>query len=214
MQENDSEYCSKSTLKLSGWTEVMIDRFLSTPDKEVPNPYYKSAAPMKLYKLSRVEAIESSQEFIDFKEKGKPRQEASEKAIKTKTVNLLTKVSQMDIFITRKNFEDIVKDAVDSYNTFKSNMAMEREDFDYQQASINSDKQFLNRITVNFLRYRCTPYERMLDRITGKVGKKEAYALLNQRIFNKIAEMYPELKSECATQLEQRIMGNIENGNN
>lgn len=201
------EFCSKATLKLRGWTDGAIERFLDTPDKEAPNPHYKSVAPMKLYKLSRVEETEHSQEFLHFKAQSKPRLEASKKAVKTKRENLLHKVARLEIHIQRKNFEDIIVDAVESYNNFKSNMAMERGDFDYQPATINSGKEFLNRITVNFLRHRCSSYERILDNIEGKVGKKEAYALLNQKIFQRITEIYPELKEECEKQLAEKIMG-------
>lgn len=204
------EFCSKSTLKLRGWTEMAIERFLGTHDKEAPNPYYKSAPPMKLYLLSRAESIESSPEYLCFKTKSKSRQESSQKALKTKRHNLLRKVAKMEIFIQRKNIEDTIHDAVKSYNDFKSNMACERGDFDYQPASTNSDKEFLTRITVNFLRHRCSQYEKILDRIAGKVGKNEAYALLNERIFKQIAQMYPELTEECDRQLSEKIIGIME----
>lgn len=200
------EFCSKSGLKHRGWTDTATERFLGEHDKEAVNPHYKCAAPMKLYKLSRVEQIEQSQAFLHFKAQSKHRLEASKKALKTKRSNLIEKVAAMEIFIQRKNFEEIIKDAVNSYNNFKSNCADERGDFDYQPASINSDKAFLTRITVNYLRHRCSPYEQILDRISGKVGKQEAYALLNQKIFQRISEMFPELKEECEKQLSEKIM--------
>ena len=202
------EFCSKSGLKHRGWTDVAIERFLGTHDKEAENPHYKSAPPMKLYKLIRVESIEASQDYLCFKTKSKSRCESSQKALTTKRHNLLRKVAKMEIFIQRKHIEEIFEDAVESYNNFKSNMACEREDFDYVPASINSDRSFLHRITVNFLRHRCSPYETILDRISGKVGKQEAYALLNERIFKQIAGMYPELEEECDRQLAEKIMEN------
>lgn len=207
ISSNEPEFCAKSTLKQRGWTDTAIERFLGDHDKEVPNPYYKSAAPMKLYKLSRVEEAEQSQAFLHFKAQSKPRQEASQKALTTKRKNLLRKVTEMEIYIQRKNLEDIITDAVKAYNSFKSCMADERGDFDYQQATVNSDKEFLNRITVNYLRHRCSPYEKILDKIEGKVGTKEAYTLLNEKIFQKIGETFPELKAECDRQLEEKIMG-------
>lgn len=199
------EYISRAALRRRGWTDSAISLFLGIHDKEVPNPHYKSSAPMKLFKLGRVEHIEASIEYQRYKYKSKPRLEASQKAIKTKMGNLLAKVAQIEIYLHRKNFEDIQQDAINSYNEFKSNMASEREDFDYRHASNTSDREFLNRITVNYLRHRCSPYERMLDKIAGKVGKHEAYALLNQRIFHKIGDMYPELKGECDKQLAEKI---------
>ena len=203
---NQPDHCCKSTLKERGWTDRAIERFLKQPDKEVPNPYYKSSPPMKLYKLSRVEFIEASDDFKGFQARNQKRLDATRKGMKTKLERLLNTVASMEIFIERKHFEDVILEAIESYNGFKGSMSADKEDFDYQPASIESDQQFLHRITVNYLRHRCTPYERALDKIKGKVGKREAYALLNQMIYNKISELYPLLTHECNSQLEEKIM--------
>jgi hypothetical protein len=46
-------------LKQRGWTAALIKKFLDPPDATRPNPHYKSAAPMRLYMATRVEAVES-----------------------------------------------------------------------------------------------------------------------------------------------------------
>jgi hypothetical protein len=48
------------TLKARGWTETLIRQYLGAPDSSCPNPYYRSAAPMRLYARARVEAVEAS----------------------------------------------------------------------------------------------------------------------------------------------------------
>lgn len=56
-------------LRERGWTEAMIRDVLGKPDRYVDNPHYKSAAPMRLWRLQRVEAIEATPEFAGRKER-------------------------------------------------------------------------------------------------------------------------------------------------
>ena len=56
-------------LKERGWTEAMIRALLGGPDLYADNPNYKSAAPMRLWRLQRAEAIEATPEFAVRKER-------------------------------------------------------------------------------------------------------------------------------------------------
>ena len=206
------DHCSHSTLLRRGWTEAGIRRFLISPDKTVPNPHYSSGADMKLYLLSRVESIEQSTEYKSFCETNKKRREGSANAIRTKRGKLLHRVAGWNIYIPRQNLSDVIQEAISSYNGRKADRS--DEGFIYEPASIQSGKEFLYRITVNFLRHRCSSYERQLVEIAGKVGTKEAYILLNQNIFKKISQVYPELQSECDRQLEDKIRLQLEAANN
>ena len=57
------KYMAKCSLKRRGWTKKMINDFYPTPSLEVPNPHYRNAASMKLYKISKVEGIEQTEPF-------------------------------------------------------------------------------------------------------------------------------------------------------
>jgi hypothetical protein len=197
------EHCSHSGLLHRGWTDAAIVKFLKAPDKEVPNPYYRKSPPMKLYSLERVEAVEKSTEYQEFYTHNKTRRDASAKAVKTKREKLLKQVARWEIYIHPRHLEEVVRDAVTTFNSYRPDRS--DEGFSYEPARTDSDKEFLNRITVNFLRHQCTPYERRLDDITGKVGTREAYILLNECIYRRISELYPELKPECNRQLEDKI---------
>ena len=59
-----------------------------------------------------------------------------------------------------------------------------------------SDKEFQNRIIVNFLRHECTKYEIELHNIFGKVGKMEGYSILRSRIDEAIYKQYPMLRAK------------------
>ena len=50
----DCTYISLSSLKSRGWTESIIKRYALQHDKEAVNPYYRSAAPIKLYELHKM----------------------------------------------------------------------------------------------------------------------------------------------------------------
>ena len=197
----EQTHYSKSALKSRDWTDKSIELFLKTPDKEADNPYYKFASPMKLYLISRVEEIEKTNEFIEFKNKNIKKVIGSKKAVETKKQKLLKEVKGWVIKLEKKDYNKVVLSAINSYNTFKRQISFERGNFDFEPATLNSDKFFLERITVNYLRHRLSNYEKKLDRIFGKVGKSRAYVIINLKIYEKIAEVYPELKEECYRQL-------------
>jgi hypothetical protein len=71
-------------LKERGWTEAMIRDLLGEPDLHVDNPNYKSAAPMRLWRLQKVEAIEALPEFAARKERAERQRTAAGKAVQTK----------------------------------------------------------------------------------------------------------------------------------
>ena len=71
-----------STAKGRGWTAATIRDLLGDPDEMAPNPRCRSAgAPMKLYNLDRVVAIEQTQTFRDAEQKADKRRESSRKEL-------------------------------------------------------------------------------------------------------------------------------------
>lgn len=63
-----------STLKQRGWTEELIEKLLPEP-KLVPNPHYRSAGKMKLWKENEVMKAEQDKRFIEIKTKKQKRAE-------------------------------------------------------------------------------------------------------------------------------------------
>ena len=75
-------------------------------------------------------------------------------------------------------------------------------------AQEDSSKNFLFRITVNYLRHihpDYTPEER------GKHGYTRQYIEKNRAIYEQIVEMYPMLRFECEKQLGEKIKKHQEN---
>ena len=71
-------------LKERGWTEAMIRDLLGKPDALRDNPYYKSADPMRLWRLQRVEAIEATPGFAQRQARATGQRAAAAKAVQTK----------------------------------------------------------------------------------------------------------------------------------
>lgn len=77
-------------LRDRGWTEGMIRDMLGDPDLCVDNPHYKSAAPMRLWRLQRAEAAEATEEFTRRRERAARqapvRARAAAQAVETKRI--------------------------------------------------------------------------------------------------------------------------------
>lgn len=107
---------------------------------------------------------------------------------------LLKEVQSWKIILKPERAHTITQSAILEYNRYHPD----------EPASHNHSISFLNRITVNYLRHKLTNYDEKLNVLFGKVGKDEAYQLLNQMIYKKISEEYPGLATECKRQLKQK----------
>lgn len=194
--------CSGQGLKDRGWTDAMIRRFLPEPDVTAVNPYHKSGPPMRLYYVSRIEAIEQTDEFLSARAVASKRQEAAQRAVQTKIDKLL---AQVDDFprpvLPDLDQEELTRHAVENYNSKEQDVAIERGFLDTKSATVNADQNFLNRISVNYARHCLTSYHDRLYLVAGNVGTREAYNEVKRRIHAAIAKAYPWLARECKRQL-------------
>ena len=188
--EKKDNYFSASGLKYRGWTDALIKRFLSEHDKECPNPYYRHAAPMRLYSAERVERIEESQAFKEAVEKSSKRKESAKKAavkaVETKKQKALEYAMTVEITIPRMNIKKLYRRACEHYNEIH----YEHGKWAYPKYC---NTEFLSRISVNFLRHECSEYEEHLEELYGVTGKEVAYETIKRRVNEAIYNMYPEL---------------------
>jgi len=195
-----------------GWTDALIRDFLGEPDFTKKNPHYSSSAPMKLYYLEKVEETEKLEDFKIRKEKVEKRRgsakKAAQKAVQTKKENLLRSVEEMEIHVEELKDAAVIKIACESFNDWKRY----KRDYDYEPADPKkSDKTFLDRITVNFIRHELTDYDHSLHVVAGNVGVLEAVWRIKEKIFYAIAKKYPQYIGECSKQLGSKIILNEEN---
>jgi hypothetical protein len=71
-------------------------------------------------------------------------------------------------------------------------------------ASTHSDRTFLMRICVNFIRHELTEYDRSRWEVAGRTGKDIAVAAIRRMVFNAISSAYPMVHGECKGQIEKR----------
>ncbi|WP_080058281.1 hypothetical protein [Spirosoma aerolatum] len=196
--EDKPKYISQAALKnRNGWSQKTINHYLPQPDHLAVNPYYRSAAPSKLYLLSRIETIEQQpdwqqQAMLINKKKG-----IASKATDTKRAKLMNYVESVKIEVPIFEQQELTKKACSHYNARQAQREFERGEYsDWNEATPESDKPFLNRITTNYLRHKLTCYERELDRLSGKVGIAEAYTRLKERVNQAIYIQYPFLNNQ------------------
>lgn len=190
-----NDYTTKPRLKEQGWTDGMIKKLLGDPDATRPNPMYKSAAPMTLYLVSRVQQVEASEAFREAKAKSVGRKASAQKGVKTKLDKALEYARTVGINVPQMDYDKVVERACKSYNEWHQYDRNGMYNLDFIPADpINSDSDFLCRITTNYLRHECSSYEEQLYKLYGKTGVNEAHDILQKRINDEIKRIYPRLK--------------------
>lgn len=184
---------SVSKIKERGWTDAMIRNLLGDPDETKLNPFYRGAAPMKLYYEERVIAVEQTQEFDSAKDKQAVRKASACKAVQTKKDKAIAYANSIEVTIPVMPWKKVLKCAINSYNDFHFEMQIYRG-HEFTPASIDSDPEFLARICTNFLRHECTDYEYQVHQMFGKVGVQQVHDIIQKKINDKILETYPQIK--------------------
>ena len=182
---NTQKYYCRQTLLDRGWTDSLIGKFLVKEDATRRNPRYKRASPMKLYEIQRVLSVESTDDFKLELEKSRKRSEKMVARMDAKRETMLEYAMSVEITLPDIPYETVLEKAIQSYNSFHYD--------DGRFADTGSDKEFLKRICINYLRHECTVYEDELDKIFGEVGVHEAHDLLQNRINEAIQAKYKEL---------------------
>lgn len=203
----DMEMNEKITLtkvKQMGFSDKLISLLLPEPEL-VDNPYYKSAAPMKLWNMNDVEEAMKKDAYINYQEKRQKRKTAAEKAVRIKKINLLNAIQEESdkIMIKIIPFDTLKSKAIQAkqewYNQHYDPLSDE-----FRKSAYNADEDTINRWSVNYLRHRMTSYDEQLFKMARKTGNREAYMLLFELILNKIGKSYPELSDECTRQIEEK----------
>lgn len=186
----DYGYICFKTLK-ERWGTKLIEKFYPIADKEVENPHYKYAAPMKLYDFKKVKRIEQYKRFIKMKEeidkKRSSAKKAAKKAVKTKYDKSIKYAMEVEINIPTFSKNELEEKAYRHWYDWKSY----RTDFD---ETLTCSEQDIERWCVNYLRHECTTYDDDLGNLYGNVGVQEAHDILKDRINNAIYEKYDWLR--------------------
>lgn len=207
MKERTEKICL-ATVKGMGFTEKLVRDFLPEPEL-VPNPNYRRAAPMKLWKRQDVEEAmekkECKEALADAIAKRQKRSAAAKKAVKTKTDQLMEQVKEQitKIHVERVDMWQLKEDTLLSKQEWYDDVSYMR---DREAASAyGADEETVERWMVNYIRHNLTRYDAKLFQLTeetrGKTGKHQAYFAFFKAIMSGIKEIYPELEEECDRQV-------------
>ena len=185
---------TKTELKQRGWTEAMMKEMLPDPEISV-NPHCRR---MKMYrwKESDVTQAEKKQDFLDGLEKRKPHRERAQRAVKTKQEKMKTILTGAieKIRVKEMDFQKVTRRALSAKRSWYLITGQ------WENMVFNPDEKTIERWTVNYIRHNLTEYDSFLFSVKGKTGISFAYPLYRKAVLEKIADVYPQLREECARQ--------------
>lgn len=194
---NRFKFLTKSNVaRKKEWTKPLIEEFLGEPDQTRVNLIYRSATPVKLYSVTRISEIELTEAFKQRSTKAQMRSNAMKKSADRRREDLLQRIKAEVIEIPKLHPRDYTKNAIDYYNEhWRGNYG--------KYATGKEDKSFLQRIIVNYLRFKVSDYEKRLEKVNNQIGAEEARHLIEIKVLEAIGRTYPELKPECRRQIEE-----------
>jgi hypothetical protein len=164
--------------------------------KQVNNPHYSKMTATLVSRADIKDNLGSLQRSSEEQTKLEKRSIVGRRVAEKKRDDLLDWVERLQVKVRRyETKEALTEAACRHYNELWAERDDGRGRYDDKHASPSDDVEFLNRITMNFLRHDCSGYERYLDSVAGKTGAPEARALLREKINKKILEQYPFLHS-------------------
>lgn len=174
------EMITQSTVISMGWTKTMISKLLPPP-VEKRNPYYGSAAPMKLWDKEKVEAVMQTEDYANEYAKAQKRKKSAQKATATRAERLTEKMNKMGdtILVGIMDDEELVQTVLKEKEwQIKAKMENELEYmyrrglhgsdelYEYESLSDEIDyyefhmpsKEVLDRWVVNYIRHNLIDY--------------------------------------------------------
>ena len=196
-------YLNKKQLIERDWSLKLIKEFLGEPDDTHRLGYYCYE---HLYFLPRVEKTETLEDFKAAQEKYLKRREQGKASARRQAEERLKTAKSIPIRVQRLSDAEVLEDAIDHFNRRRGRRRFYDDDdfYELQPADKDSDKSFLERITVNYIRHNLTSYDSKLLAQRGRIGGGDAVPIIRRRVFEEIAIAYPHLSDECDRQMISR----------
>src|SRR5262245_5514124 len=188
MEQAREGYYSRTDLKDRGWNDRLIKTFLGGPDK--------SGRRVCLYEADRVHRAEARPAFAEAQRGSAVRRYAAGRVADAKKERMRLWLEAIQVKVPRIDMEDLTRLAVEQHDARR--FATEEP-----LARVDSDKELLDRLRLNYLRRSLTGYDRLLEQVAGTVGAQDACLELKEKVLDAIAEAYPELADECNRQRKQ-----------
>ena len=193
-----------------GWTDQLVVKHLGEHDREAPNPHYRSAAPMRLYLLDRVQETmagnpglrQQLQETLDRRKKNQQRR--TENTLKRRQ-ELLRQTELMGPIIVKAPTRDAQKlmgMAAEHRRRFLEETLI-HEDY---EIPVNDGSIIAQERAVSMVRHEFTNYEQLLEDLPRSRDLETnalIYQTLKTRVMQAIAEEIPGLAQACRGATEQ-----------
>ncbi len=139
---------------------------------------------MKLYLKDKVEVVEMTEDFTVAMAVSKKRKNSAQKATETKRAKTIKKAEEIQFDIPDKEIKELIQLAIKDYEDYNCTTVFYK------------DEDFIARITLNYIRHKCTKYDRVLNQLKGSVGIQETYEIIKEKVNGAIKDKYAFLKDE------------------
>ncbi|MFJ8130352.1 hypothetical protein [Streptomyces hydrogenans] len=190
-----SLYVSPAGVRRRGWTDAMMRELLGLPDVQGRDPRRFTPAPLRLYLLARVEAVERTPEFAAASSAlvGTRGMAAVGVLAGGRRAAVLAAVRTEPILVPRLPAAELERRAARHRHLLAARGPGGR--------TAPAPAGSLVRWQVGYLRQALGRYETLLDGLYGDTGRREAERLLRRRLYEAIAAAYPALARECARRI-------------
>lgn len=183
-------YVTVTGLRLRGWSDAMIGELLGQPDVQGRDPRRWSLAPVRLYLLARIEAVERTPEFLHAAAVAGRGSAAAGAGAEQRRRAVLAAIRAEPIEVPRLPAAELERRAVRHRHLLGAR----------GPGGITAGAMV--RWQVGYLRQALARYETLLDGLYGDTGRAEAERLLRRRLYEAIAAAYPALAHECGRRME------------
>ncbi|MGW5423349.1 hypothetical protein [Streptomyces sp. NPDC003943] len=178
-------YVSLAGLRVRGWSDAMVSEMLGQADVQGRDPRRWALAPVRLYLLARVEAVERTPEFAASAEAAGRAAAASLVAADRRRRAVLAAIRAEPIEVPRLPAAELERRAVRHRHLLGA------------RGPGGVTAGAMVRWQVGYLRHALSRYDTLLDDLYGDTGRAEAERLLRRRVYEAIAVAYPHLAHEC-----------------
>ncbi|MEU8618563.1 hypothetical protein [Streptomyces sp. NPDC048623] len=182
-------YVTVAGLRGRGWSDAMIGELLGQADVQGRDPRRWSLAPVRLYLLARVEAVERTPEFLGCAAVAGRGSAAAGADAERRRRAVLAAIRAEPIEVPRLPAAELERRAVRHRHLLGAR-------------SPGGAAGAMVRWQVSYLRHALSRYDTLLDGIYGDAGRAEAERLLRRRLYEAIAAAYPHLARECRRRTE------------
>ncbi|MFI8826148.1 hypothetical protein [Streptomyces sp. NPDC053431] len=183
-------YVTVAGLRGRGWSDAMIGELLGQADVQGRDPRRWALAPVRLYLLARVEAVERTPEFLGSAATAGRGSAAAGAGAERRRRAVLAAIRAEPIEVPRLPAAELERRAVRHRHLLGA------------RGPGGVTAGAMVRWQVGYLRHALSRYDTLLDGLYGDTGRAEAERLLRRRVYEAIAAAYPHLAHECGRRME------------